>query len=156
MVKPLSRSLGRLFHRVTLSRPLVQVYDYLSPPKSLGQRGELAAERFLLRQGMVIITRGFQDKFGEIDLIAIDGETIVFIEVKTRTSDHAGTPEEAVDRTKQQHLTKTAYGYLKWHRLTDCRARFDVIAITWPEREQEPEIVHYENAFEPIGKFQMF
>ncbi len=105
---------------------------------------------------MVIIERGYQDKFGEIDLIAVDDQTIVFIEVKTRTSDYAGDPTEAVDEVKQQHLTKTAIGYLKWHRLTECRVRFDVVAITWPSEKADPKIVHYEHAFEPAGKFQMF
>lgn len=105
---------------------------------------------------MVIVARGYQDKFGEIDLIAVDGETIVFVEVKTRTSDHAGLPAEAVDDVKQQHLTKTALGYLKWHRLTECSARFDVVAITWPTNAKRPQIEHFDNAFEPVGRFQIF
>ncbi len=79
MAQTLSKSLARLFHRISLSQPLVTFYDRFSPPDSLGKRGELAAERFLLRSGMVIIERGFQDKFGEIDLIAVDDETIVFV-----------------------------------------------------------------------------
>lgn len=150
------RLMSRLFHRLSLSRPLVEIYDRFLPVSSLGKRGELAAERFLLRAGLVIVERGYQDKFGEIDLIAVDDQTIVFVEVKTRTSDYAGDPAEAVDEIKQQHLTKTAIGYLKWHRLTDCRARFDVVAITWPSEQTHPDIKHYENAFEPVGKFQMF
>ena len=105
---------------------------------------------------MVIVARGYQDKFGEIDLIAVDGETIVFVEVKTRTSDIAGLPAEAVDAVKQKHLTKTALGYLKWHRLTECSARFDVISITWPRESKRPEIIHYKNAFEQVGQFQIF
>lgn len=105
---------------------------------------------------MVIIERGYQEKFGEIDLIAVDRDTLVFVEVKTRSSDQAGLPAEAVDEIKQTRLTKTAQGYLKWHRLTECRARFDVIAITWPSTSTVPEIIHYENAFEPVGEFQMF
>jgi len=152
----ISRLARKLIRKLTLSRLAIKIYDRFLPAKTLGQRGERAAERFLLKQGMVIVARGYQDKFGEVDLIAVDDETIVFVEVKTRTSDLAGLPAEAVDETKQQHLTKTAYGYLKWHRLTDCRARFDVIAITWPTCDREPEIVHYANAFEPMGQFQMF
>jgi putative endonuclease len=152
----MSRLARKLIRKLTLSRPAIKIYDRFLPVHTLGQRGELAAERFLLKQGMVIVARGFEDKFGEVDLIAVDDDTIVFVEVKTRTSDKAGLPAEAVDETKQQHLTKTAHGYLKWHRLTECRARFDVIAITWPTADQEPEIVHYANAFEPVGQFQMF
>lgn len=147
---------SRIFHRISLSRPLVTIYDRFLPARSLGQRGELAAERFLLRDGVAIVERGYQDKFGEIDLIAVDEQTIVFVEVKTRSSDKAGLPAEAVDETKQRHLTKTALGYMKWHRLTECRARFDVIAITWPAHLSQPEILHYENAFEPVGQYQLF
>ena len=152
----MSKLTRKILRKLTLSRPAVGIYDKIFPVSSLGDRGERAAERFLLRQGMVIVERGFQDKFGEIDLIVVDDDTIVFVEVKTRSSDMAGLPAEAVDQTKQQHLTKTAIGYLKWNRLTECRARFDVVAIMWPSELREPEIIHYKNAFEPVGKFQMF
>jgi putative endonuclease len=152
----MSRIARKLLRKLTLSRPAIGIFDRLFPAKTLGERGERAASRFLLCQGMVIIDRGFQDKFGEIDLIAVDDQTIVFVEVKTRSSDLAGLPAEAVDETKQRHLTKTAFGYLKWHRLTECRARFDVIAITWPSHRSQPEIKHYENAFEPVGQYQLF
>ena len=150
------QKIRQLVRRVTLAQPVVDFYDRFASTQTLGQRGEREAERFLLRLGMVIVARGYQDKFGEIDLIAVDGETIVFVEVKTRTSDYAGQPAEAVDDIKQEHLTKTALGYLKWHRLTECSARFDVISITWPSESKRPEIIHYENAFEPVGEFQIF
>lgn len=146
----------QLFRRITLSKTMVGVYDRLAPEMTLGDRGEREAERLLLRQGMIIVARGYKDKFGEVDLIAVDDDSIVFVEVKTRSSDYAGLPAEAVDLQKQRHLTKTATGYLKWNRLTDCRARFDVVAITWPELSKFPEVVHYKNAFEPVGEFQMF
>jgi len=150
------KKLRAISHQALLASPLISLYDRLLPTKSFGGRGELAAERFLLRLGYVIIERGYHDKTGEIDLIAVDVETIVFVEVKTRASDMAGDPTEAVDEAKQKHLTSAAIGYLKWHRLTECRARFDVIAITWPDESQPPQIQHYVNAFEPVGKFQMF
>lgn len=150
------QKLRRLFRTVTLAPPLTELYDRILPEQSLGKRGEREAERFLLKLGLVIVARGYQDKFGEVDLIAVDGETIVFVEVKTRSSDHAGQPAEAVDEKKQAHLTKTAIGYLKFHKLTECSVRFDVIAVTWPSDAKRPAIKHYENAFEPVGKFQMF
>ena len=124
--------------------------------KPLGARGELAAERYLLGIGYIILFRGYEDRFGEIDLIAVDGETIVFVEVKPRTTDHAGDPAEAVDETKQLHLTKTGIGFLQWHRLTDYAARFDVVAILGSPILGAAEIRHYINAFEPTGEFQMF
>lgn len=152
----MSKLARKLLRKISLSPPIVSVYDRIFPVDTLGDRGERAAERYFLRQGMVVVNRGYEDKFGEIDLIVVDSETIVFVEVKTRSSDYMGLPAEAVDKTKQQHLTKTAYGFLKWNRLTDCDARFDVIAIIWPENQKNPEITHYENAFEPVGEFQIF
>ncbi len=152
----MSRMFRSLFRQLTLSAPLIRIYDRFNPADSLGRRGERAAERYFLKMGMLIIAKGHQDKFGEIDLIVLDGRTIVFVEVKTRTSDWAGLPAEAVDASKQRHLTKTAIGYLKWNRLTECRARFDVIAITWPRETRYPDLVHFQNAFEPVGDYQMF
>ncbi len=146
----------RCIRKLTLSQTFTRVYDRLAPIQTLGQKGERAAERHLLAKNYVIIERGFQDKFGEIDLIAINDKTIVFVEVKTRTSDVDGSPAEAVDDIKQLRLTKTAKGYLKWHRLTECQARFDVVAITWPDQNRPPKITHYENAFEPVEQFQLF
>jgi putative endonuclease len=105
---------------------------------------------------MIILFRGYQDRVGEVDLIAVDQRTVVFVEVKTRSSDFAGEPEEAVDSSKQLKLTKTAIGFLKWHRLTECAARFDVVAIRWPDISDQPQIKHYANAFEPVGQFQFF
>lgn len=124
--------------------------------KSLGNLGELAAERYLLKLGYIILFRGYEDKFGEIDLIAVDLDTIIFVEVKTRSTDEAGDPAEAVDTAKQMHLTKTGIGFLKWHRLTEYSARFDVVAILGDPSSDSAEIRHYINAFEPTGEFQMF
>jgi len=145
-----------LFWRMVLRPRLVKVYDVRKPLDGLGPLGEREAERFLLRQGMIILFRGYQDRVGEVDLIAVDQRTVVFVEVKTRSSDAAGDPEDAVDKGKQTKLTKTAIGFLKWHRLTECAARFDVVAIRWPEISDPPQIKHYVNAFEPVGEFQFF
>ena len=93
---------------------------------------------------------------GEIDLIALDGDCVVFVEVKTRRSSDAGRPVEAVDYHKQLKLTRLALAYLKRHNLLEHRARFDVVSIVWSDGTRHPEIVHYKNAFEPIGRGQMF
>lgn len=124
--------------------------------RGLGARGEREAERFLRRRGYRIVARGARDRLGEIDLIAIDQGTIVFVEVKTRTSHAMGHPGEAVDLRKQRQLTRVALAFLKRHDLLEYPARFDVIAITWPEDQAEPQIEHIRNAFEPPGKWQMF
>ena len=125
-------------------------------PKTLGQRGEAAAARFLKRLGYKIIARGSHIRRGEIDLIAVDGRTIVFVEVKTRVSHDAGHPADAVDRNKQERLTRLAMVYLKRHHLLEHSSRFDVVAVTWPAGQRRPKIEHFQNAFEPVGRGQMF
>jgi putative endonuclease len=154
-----SRSLRTAFHRATLCRPLTRIYDFVyqlrdSPPK-FGDLGEREAERHLLRQGWFIVERGFSDRSGEIDLIGVVDQTVVFVEVKTRRSDVKGHPSEAVDLQKQRHLTKTAYSFLKKKQLTDCSFRFDIISVLWPDVTQPASIQHFQNAFEPAGRFQL-
>lgn len=125
-------------------------------PLSLGQRGEREAARYLRRLGYTIVARGQRDQLGEIDLIAVEGRTIVFVEVKTRTGDVAGHPADAVDHRKQQRLTRLATAYLKRHDLLDCKTRFDVIAVTWPGGKKRPVLEHFKDAFEAIGPAGMY
>jgi putative endonuclease len=114
-----------------------------------GNRGERVAARFLRRLGYRVLARNHRNRFGEIDLIAADGQTLVFVEVKTRRSAAAGAPFEAVDPTKQRQLTRAATAYLVQRRLFDRSARFDVVGIVWPDSSRgEPDVRHYVNAFE--------
>jgi len=124
--------------------------------KLLGHRGERAAARFLRKLGYRILHRQHTSRLGEIDLVARDGDQIVFVEVKTRKSNAAGDPVEAVTHAKQRKLTQVALAYLKRYNLLESAARFDVIAILWPEQGGKPVITHYKNAFEPFGSGQMF
>lgn len=124
--------------------------------KIFGDRGERAASRYLRRLGYRIRARQYANRYGEIDLIALDGRCIVFVEVKTRRTDEAGHPVEAVDYRKRRKLTQTALAYLKRHGLLERRARFDVLTVLWPEDERKPHIEHFQNAFEPVGEGQMF
>jgi putative endonuclease len=126
------------------------------PKKSLGRRGEDAATRFLKRLGYRILVRGHDSRLGELDIIAVDGRTIVFVEVKTRTSTDAGHPVDAIDATKQRRMTQAALAYLKSHGLLQNAARFDVVAITWPDSARHPSIEHFKNAFSPVGAGQFF
>jgi len=80
----------------------------------------------------------------------------VFVEVKTRRHTGRGLPAEAVHADKQAQLTRLALVFLKKHRLLDSPARFDVVAITWSSDTAAPDIVHYRNAFPPVGRGQMF
>jgi putative endonuclease len=122
----------------------------------LGGRGEQAAERYLAAQGMRVLARGLRTRRGELDLVALDGAQVVFVEVKTRQHHAAGHPAESVGAGKQQQLTLLALEFLKKHRLLDRPARFDVVAITWPGDKADPQIEHFRNAFDAVGRFQMF
>ena len=126
------------------------------PRRSLGNRGERAAAKYLRRQGYKIVAHGNRLRPGELDLVAVDGRTVVFVEVKTRRSDRYGNPAEAVDLQKQRRLTRLAVTYLKRHGLLEYPARFDVVAITWPEDRRRPLIEHFENAFEAVGKGEYY
>jgi putative endonuclease len=127
------------------------------PKKTLGQRGEAAATCYLRRRGYKIIARGDRLKHqDELDIVAVQGKRIVFVEVKTRTSSDDGHPAEAVDAAKQRRLTRLAVTFLKRHRLLEYSARFDVIAVTWPAGKRRPRIEHIENAFEAVGQWEFY
>src|SRR5690242_9495525 len=113
-----------------------------------GTRSERAAARFLRRLGYRMLVRNFRCALGEIDLIALDGDCIVFVEV--RSTEHADLtrPALSVDHAKQQRLTKLALYYLKHRNLLNHSARFDVLAVGWPAGSREPKMAHYPNAFE--------
>jgi putative endonuclease len=121
-------------------------------PRSLGEKGERAAARYLEERGFTIVARGLRDRLSEIDLIAVEGRTVVFVEVKTRASADHGRPEEAVDRDKQQRLTRAALAYLKKKNLLQNATRFDVIGIVWPDEKSPPAITHIRNAFQASGR----
>ena len=124
--------------------------------RTLGERGEAAAARYLKRLGYKIVARGERGRLGEIDLIAIDGRTVVFVEVKTRQSQDAGHPADAVDADKQRRLTRLAMAFLKRHGLLEYPVRFDIVAVTWPDDRRRPAIEHFRGAFEAQGRESMF
>jgi putative endonuclease len=113
---------------------------------ALGDRGENVAARHLRNAGYKIIMRNFRCDLGEIDIIAREGKTLVFVEVKTRAYDDP-TPEEQVNPEKQQQIQKAAKFYLSRYGFPQPPARFDVIAIVWPSG-QPPIIRHTPNAFD--------
>lgn len=112
----------------------------------MGDRGENLAARFLRDLGYRIIVRNFRNEVGELDIIARDGNTLVFVEVKTRTLEEV-TPELQVDDTKQKQLTRVAQAYMSRFGSPRPPARFDVIAVIWPEG-RDPVIRHIPHAFE--------
>ena len=113
---------------------------------TLGHRGENLAATYLRDLGYTILLRNFRCPLGEIDIVARDGKTLVFVEVKTRVDDEP-TPEQQVNHFKQHQLTKTGRLYLGRYGSPQPPARFDVIAIVWPDG-REPRIRHTVAAFE--------
>ena len=113
--------------------------------KLLGRTGGDRAADHLARRGFRILERNYSAPYGEIDLIALDGDTVVFVEVKTRTTDAYGAPELAVDRRKQGRMVKAALGYLKRRSLHQVPCRFDVVAISGRDGGT---VQHIPNAFE--------
>jgi putative endonuclease len=121
-----------------------------------GTRSERAAARFLRRQGYRILARNYACPHGELDLIALDGRCVVLVEVRSTGSEDVERPAASVDAVKQRRLTRLALDYLQQHGLLDCSARFDVLAVSWPDGRREPRIVHHRQAFEAVGRFQMY
>jgi len=97
--------------------------------KRLGERGEDAAAAFLERAGLSVVERNWRCDAGEIDIVALDGHTIVLVEVKTRRTVRAGTPEEAVTPAKQRRYTKLAQAYLQSAGVVEVPVRFDVVTL---------------------------
>lgn len=115
--------------------------------KDFGRFTEALAEECLRKKGYRILERNFKIGKGELDLIAQDGKTMVFVEVKGRRTDRLGGPPYAVDSRKQQQLTKLALAYLAQRGLRNLSCRFDVVLISSPAN-QPPHITHLQDAFE--------
>jgi putative endonuclease len=115
--------------------------------KSLGGYGEEIAVTYLKDQKYKIIDRNYRCKCGELDIVASDGNVLVFVEVKTRKNYSYGPPQLSVTQFKQRQISKAALSYVAAKRLCDKSARFDVIAILLREHEK-PRIDHIKNAFD--------
>lgn len=113
-----------------------------------GKEGEKIAASFLKKSGYHIIETNFRCVLGEIDIVARENGELVFIEVKTRKSEALGYPEQAVGIKKQTKISRLALFYLQEKKLTDARARFDVVAITMSDSENEIRLI--KNAFDFI------
>jgi putative endonuclease len=121
-----------------------------------GSRSEQAAAKFLKRQGFRIVARNYSCPQGELDLVAVDGGCIVFVEVRSTGAGDLTKTAASVDPAKQRRLTNLALHFLQRHRLLDRSTRFDVLILNWPADQREPAIQHYRNAFEAVGRFQMY
>ncbi|MBN1540843.1 YraN family protein [candidate division KSB1 bacterium] len=115
----------------------------------IGKQAEEIAAQYLLDLGWELIERNFRTRSGEIDLIGRDGETLVFVEVKSNRQTGFGPPEMRVDQRKQEKIAHTAECYLYSRQIIDQDCRFDVIALQWRMGRDgdKPELHHYRNAF---------
>ena len=111
----------------------------------LGKRGERKACDFLEYKGFQIVEQNYRTRYGEIDIIALDRKTWVFVEVKTRTGTEYGLAAEAVNGRKISSIVKTAGQYVEDHKLQDRPCRFDVIEVYMAD---QITINHIMNAFE--------
>jgi putative endonuclease len=114
--------------------------------QKIGEAGEAIAARHLKKNGYRIIEKNYRTQLGEIDLIAKEKDTIVFVEVKSRRSRHFGNPKAAVTLQKQRKISMVALQYLKATRRSNASARFDVAAVTITRDKPRVEII--KNAFE--------
>ena len=112
----------------------------------MGITGEDLACRELEQRGYAIVARRYRGKTGEIDIVARDGDALVFVEVKARASHAFGSAAEAVTPMKQQQLMRVASEYLVRHQLCDCPCRFDVVSIHFDSGQ--PAIEVFQNAFD--------
>ena len=113
---------------------------------SLGDRGEVIAAAYLVEKGYKILKKKARTAYGELDVIAQIKDTLVFIEVKTRSSKQFGLPEEAVEIQKQKQMTRLANAYIQKNVLSKMKMRFDVIALLY-DGVNEPQIRHIQDAF---------
>ena len=136
-----------LLRRLTIK--LLFFLDCVKRPnrKNLGKIGEILAYRYLKRHGYAILQRNYSTAMGEIDIIAEDRDTLVFVEVKMRRSDTYGFPYEAINPKKMKKLTMLARLYIKSKNLYNRKARFDIVSILRQGRSGKKSIRLIKNAF---------
>jgi len=118
------------------------------PHKQLGQRGEEAAARHLRKAGYSILARNYVCPHGELDLICHHDDSIVFVEVKTRSHDEAADPEVNVTPAKERQIERVARYWLARHNEPDCAYRFDAVSVVIDQRG-EASVRHIIDAFTP-------
>ena len=118
----------------------------LTPDAALGRRGEDLAHRYLRSKGLIILSRNYRSSGGEaeVDIVARDGELVVFVEVKTRQSGAFGAPDRAIDPEKQKNITRAARTFTTRAGVEWNQVRFDTISIIFTK---PPSLVHVQDAF---------
>jgi putative endonuclease len=118
----------------------------LSPEAALGRRGEDLAHRYLRNAGFMVVARNYRPNEGEaeVDIIARDGDNVVFVEVKSRTSEDFGSPDRAIGTDKQKNIVRAARSYATRAGIAWSQVRFDTISIIFTN---PPSLVHQHDAF---------
>lgn len=116
----------------------------------MGRDGEAVARAALRQRGYAILEERYRTPFGEIDVIARDGDTLVFIEVKARRDDHYGGGAAAVTARKQRTIVRVAQAYLSRTRLHHLPCRFDVVVVEWPA-DAAPRAQVIRSAFDAVS-----
>ena len=114
----------------------------------LGRRGEEEAARHLASLGYRIVGRRERVLRGDIDIVALDGRTVVFVEVRSKSDVTHGHPAETVGPVKQRRIAELASAYIRRHQLEDQSVRIDVVAVTFAAGGGRPVVEHYQNAFD--------
>lgn len=120
----------------------------MTPEKRLGEWGEVEAQRYLEAMGYVFVERNYRAPEGEIDLVMQDGDIVAFVEVKTRSSNKFGSPEESVSKVKRQRLQRAAWAFLEEHEMLNASWRIDVVAIETSTNRTILRLDHYPSAFD--------
>jgi putative endonuclease len=139
--------MGRLYEFADLLRHHGQK-RLLTPDHALGRRGEDIAHRFLRRSGIVVVARNYRmsSGAGEVDLIGWEGDTLVFVEVKSRQTEAYGAPDRAIGPQKEFSLIRAAREYARHAEVPWSRVRFDVVNVVFTT---PPAVTHFRNVFGP-------
>jgi len=119
-----------------------------------GRRSERASAKYLRRHGFRILGRNLDDRLGEIDLLALEGQTLVIVEVRSSETKSFGELAASVDLEKQRRLTNATLRFVQRRKLWNVGVRFDVLALRWPPDAREPEVRHFRQAFQSVGRYQ--
>ncbi|MBO0841141.1 MAG: YraN family protein [Sciscionella sp.] len=114
--------------------------------KELGRRGEQLAVEYLEKHGVIVLSRNWRCRDGELDIVGTDRKRLIVCEVKTRSSDGFGQPVDAISEAKMQRIRRLANAWLAHYHVRWCQVRFDVISVYLP-RAGEPVIEHLPGAF---------
>ena len=121
-----------------------------------GRRSERYAAKYLRKQGWRLVAANVADTLGELDILALEGRTLVIVEVRSTAGTDPLIPAASVDSRKQRRISEAVLRFLGRRRLLGINVRFDIIAIAWPEGQREPKLLHLRDAFESTGRFQMW